>query len=351
MLYSHLQTPIKSCCVLMLFLTAAGSLDAESLVYEGSQGPGFGKHIVFLAGDHEYRSEETLPALARVLAKHHGFKCTVLFTVDPATNNIVPGCNNIPGLDALEIADLMVIFLRFQDLPEQQMQYIVDYLDRAGPVVGLRTSTHAFRIPAKSPFAKYSSDYEGSEYLKGFGRQVLGESWAGHNGKNHQMSTRLNVEEAQKEHPILRGVEKMWVQSGCYWTDPMPDSTILAMAQPLETMHQEAAPAAEKQPCPGAWVRTYENQSGEKGRVFTTTYGASEDIVNEGFRRLLVNGCIWAMGLEGHIQADANVSLVGSYNPTTFGMGGYRQGIKPLDLAGWNAPIMSSKHPVAAPQQ
>ena len=42
---------------------------AQPVVYRGTDGPGKGKHIVFLAGDHEYRSEETLPAIARLLAK------------------------------------------------------------------------------------------------------------------------------------------------------------------------------------------------------------------------------------------------------------------------------------------
>ena len=58
---------------------------AAPLVYEGDHGPGLGKQIVFIASDHEYKSEEALPALARILAKRHGFKCTVLFGLDPAT--------------------------------------------------------------------------------------------------------------------------------------------------------------------------------------------------------------------------------------------------------------------------
>src|SRR5690606_11352727 len=119
------------------------------------------KHIVFLAGDHEYRSEESLPALARILAKHHGFKCTVLFNIDPATGEIVAGNSNMPGMEALHKADLAVVFLRSQNFPAEQMQHLDDYLRRGGPVVGLRTATHAFKIPADAPFAKYSFDFRG----------------------------------------------------------------------------------------------------------------------------------------------------------------------------------------------
>src|SRR4051812_18198006 len=125
---------------------AALAQNPHLVVYQGDTGPGRGKQIVFLAGDHEYRSEETLPALARILARHYGFKCSVFFTTDPTTGFIEPGSSNISGLEALKTADLLVIFLRFQDFPDDQMQHIVDYLDRGGPVVGLRTATHAFEI-------------------------------------------------------------------------------------------------------------------------------------------------------------------------------------------------------------
>src|SRR5205085_7740145 len=79
------------------------------LVLEGHDGPGKGKHIVLVSGDEEYRSEEALPQLAKILAKHHGFKCTVLFAIDPNDGTINPNKNdNIPGLEALETADLMI---------------------------------------------------------------------------------------------------------------------------------------------------------------------------------------------------------------------------------------------------
>ncbi|MDP6442738.1 MAG: hypothetical protein QF805_03005, partial [Pirellulaceae bacterium] len=165
-------------------------LHAEPLTYQGEAGAGAGKHIVFIASDHEYRSEETLPALARILAKHHGFKCTVLFGVDDK-GVIRPGHNNVPGLEALESADLMVIFTRFQNWPDDQMTHFENYLRRGGPIVGLRTATHGFKIPNNSKFAKYSNGYGGKEYKDGFGRQVLGEKWAGHYGGNHRSSTRL----------------------------------------------------------------------------------------------------------------------------------------------------------------
>ena len=221
-------------------------INPHLVVYEGSKGPGAGKHIVLLSGDHEYRSEETLPALARILAQRYGFKCSVFFTVDPATGFITPGNSKISGLEALKSADLMVVFLRFQDFPDDQMQHIADYLDRGGPVVGFRTATHAFQI--KRPDAKFLRfDWQNKgDFTGGFGRQILGETWVSHYGTNHKMSSRLILEPSQAGHPVLRGVKDVWVQSGGYTADPLPPSTILARGQILNGMTPDSPPAPDK---------------------------------------------------------------------------------------------------------
>ena len=313
---------------------------AEELVYQGKNGPGKGKHIVFIAADHEYRSEESLPALARILARHYGFQCTVLFSVDPKSGEIDPAASNIPGMEALSSADLMVNFTRFQNPSAEQMKPFVAYLERGGPVVGLRTATHGFKIPNENPLVKYSYHYTGDDYKGGFGRQVLGETWVGHYGTNHKQSTRLDMIQDQAGHPVLQGVKDMWVQAGAYFAKPMENSTILAMAQPLNGMTPDSPADEKKAAVPGVWVREYQGAEGKKGRVFTTTYGASEDILNDGFRRLLVNACLWAVGLEESIKPDSKIDFVGPYQPTTFRGGAWVKGVKPSDLREWNSPIL-----------
>ncbi len=319
-------------------LIACGVAQAAPLVYEGTEGPGKGKHLVFLAGDHEYRSEETLPALARLLAKHHGFKCTVLFNIDPETGEIAAGNSNMPGMEALDSADLAVVFLRFQAFPEEQMRHLDAYLDRGCPVVGLRTATHAFK-GNNGPFAKYNFDYKGEDYELGFGHQVLGQTWVGHYGKNHQQSTRIAIIPERADHPILRGVRDVWVEVGGYVGDPV-SGEVLTMAQPLNGMTPDSPADTEKPPMPSEWTRTYRSASGREGRVFTSLYGTSEDIRNEGYRRLLVNGVFWAVGLDAAIKPDLDVSFVGPFQPNTFGGGGaHAKGIKPEMYAGWDTPI------------
>lgn len=326
-----------------VWLGAAGAAVAQNphlVVYQGTSGPGAGKHIVFLAGDHEYRSEESLPALARILARRYGFKCSVFFTTDPKTGFIEPGSSHISGLEALRTADLLVIFLRFQDFPDAEMQHIVDYLDRGGPVVGFRTATHAFQIRRPDArFAKYTWNNK-AEYTGGFGRQILGETWVSHYGKNHAQSSKLLLQAAEASHPILRGVKDVWVQSGGYTAAPIEGSRILAMGQILEGMTPDSPPASGKDLMPVAWYRTYTAASGKSGRVFTTTHGASEDLLNEGFRRLSINACLWAAGLEAAIRPDLDVSFVGPYQPSTYNFGGFVKGVKPAELSGWHAPIL-----------
>ena len=325
---------------LLLLATVCSAAAAGPLVYEGEAGPGKGKHIVFIASDHEYRSEETCPALARILAKRHGFKCTVVFGVD-AEGVIRPGASNVPGIEALDSADLLVLFTRFQNWPDEQMKHFVAYIDRGGPIIGLRTATHGFKIPSDSPFAKYGNGFGGDDYQGGFGRQVLGEKWAGHYGGNHRSSVRLDIAAGKEGHPIFKGVKKMWVQCGGYFADPLKPSEVLAMAQPLAGMKQDDKADPGKKPVPGIWTRSYKGANGTEGRVFTSTYGASNDIENEGYRRALVNAAYWAMSMEDSIKADSDISFVGKYNATWLrGRGRRKSGLKPEDLQGFESPVV-----------
>ena len=329
----------------------ASAAEPSHVVYEGSDGIGAGKHIVFIASDHEYRSEESLPALARILAKHYGFKCTVVFGTDPATGDILPGSSDIRGLGILKDADLMVVFMRFINMPDDEMQHFADYVDRGGPIIGLRTSTHAFQIPADRKFHAYDWQYAGEDFPKGFGRQVLGETWVSHFGDNHKQSSRVDIVPEQKGHPVFRGVSDMHVQAGCYTADPIAGSVVLAKGIVLNGMAKDSPVDPEKgsKPQPVVWARDYTSKSGKVARVFATTQGASEDILNDGFRRLLVNAHLWFLGMEDSIKPDGAIDFVGPYHPATFSFTEFRRGIKPASVAGWDTPILNPDAPLTAP--
>ena len=340
--------------ILAIMLHSAVIASANPVIYQ-AQNLSKGKKLVFVASDHEYRAEETLPALARILAVHHGFDCTVLFGLN-SKGEIEAGASNIPGLEALKDADGMIIFTRFLALPPEQMKHIDDYLNRAGPVVGLRTSTHGFNYKDKEdPYYKYHFRYDGKDYHAGFGHQVLGQSWVGHYGKNHQQSTRIDMVPAKKTHPILRGVSKIHVHAGGYNAEAQKDWDILTMAQPLMTMKPDGAADKTKPPMASEWTRHYKGKDGKKGRVFTSLYGASEDILNSGYRRMIINGIYWSVGLEKHIKGDSKIDFVGPYKPSTFKNRGEVKGLNPLVYVKLDSPIpgypnVQSPAPQASPQ-
>jgi len=294
-----------------------------------------GKHIVFIAGEREYRSEESLPALAKILAKHHGFKCTVLFTLaDDGT--IEPQGPHLKGLVILNDADLLFMFMRFLNLPEEEMAHFDAYVQSGKPIIALRTSTHAFKIP-DGPWRKYDYANQGKEYLNGFGRQVLGETWVAHNGDNHLQSTRLTPVIHQKRHPVLTGVGEMHTQTGSYLVSPREGSWPLVMAQPLKGMAINSDPHPALYSVPAVWTRL--RDVGEKGRVLACTHGASVDLLDDGLRRLLVNACFWALHEENRIKPRLNIEFVGPFKPTEYASWAWNQGVRPSDLAGFSSTI------------
>ena len=310
---------------------------ADFVVYEGKDGPGKGKHIVLVSGDEEYRSEETLPQLGKILAKHHGFKCTVLFAIDPKDGTINPNVNsNVPGLEALKSADLMIMFLRFRNLPDDQMQLLADYIESGRPIIGLRTATHAFNLRKESPFfAKYQWNNKDG----GFGRKVLGETWVSHHGNHGSQATRGVIAERQENHPIVKGIKAgdIFGPTDVYGVHlPLPgDSMPLVVGQVLTGMKATDPPleGSKNDPMmPIAWTRSYQGESGKTARVFTTTMGASQDFASEGLRRLLVNATYWCLGMEERISERANVDIVGAYDPRPFGNNRFQKGVRPMDL-------------------
>lgn len=312
---------------------AASALAADPwLVFEGKKGPGKGKHVVLISGDEEYRSEESLPMLGRLLAEKHGFKTTVLFAIDPKTGEINPDeQTNIPGIESVDSADFVILGLRFRELPDDKMKHLVDYVDSGKPLLGLRTSTHAFHYTRnkQSPYASWSFNTDG-----GFGRKILGETWVTHHGDHGKQSTRGLVEEANKSHPLLRGVEDVWGPSDVYGITTLPaDATVLLRGQVLTGMKPDDAPlaGAKNEPMmPVAWIRERKLDGGKTQKVICTTMGAATDMVHPGLRRFIVNAAYHACGLQVPAKLDADP--VGEFKPTAFGFKSYRKGVKPADL-------------------
>jgi len=316
------------------FGTAVFAAHPNGVVWEGDHGPGKGKHIVFIAAEASYRSELSMPLMARILARH-GFTCTVLFAIDPATGTIDPRVkDNIPGLETLDSADLLVAFLRWRELPDEQMKRIVDYTESGRPIIGIRNATHPFRYATRphGPYAKFDSASKDPE--GGWGRLVLGETWVSHYGKNLVESTRCDVVNFAASHPIFRGIRRnFWIPDDVYGISEQlaGDSVPVLLGQPLVGWSPNDQPVSDKAPLPIAWTKTYTSSSGKTARVFTTTMGHGDAFKVEDFRRMLANACYWCMGLEDRIDARSDMAMTGTYEPGPAGAKGLKLNVKPDD--------------------
>lgn len=235
-------------------------------------------HIVFVAGDHEYSSEETMPIVAAELEKRYGMHTTVLKSYPDENAE-----ENIPGLEVLEKADAAVFFLRWRRLPADQIEHIRKYLNSGRPVIAFRTTTHAFNYPKGHPLEvwnAFASDYLGAP--PGWGN--------GHYHYGHKSSTDVSINPSAANDPILTGVDKNFhVRSWLYHVlpnYPPADAKQLLIGRAVDSERKDAVEN------PVAW--TWTNKAGSK--VFVTTLGHPEDFQVESFQRLVVNGIHWTLG-------------------------------------------------------
>jgi hypothetical protein len=337
-----MKSLIKICYAVFFFVLSVTFTFAQNgvtfLQFEGNEGPGNGKHIVLLAADDEYRSEESMPMLAKILSQTYGFKTTVLFAIEPESGNIVPNYpNNIPGLEHLETADLMIMLLRFRELPDEQTQFIADYVQAGKPIIALRTSTHAFAYQKNpsSKFAKYDWQSKTTGWERGFGQKILGETWVAHHGIHGKEGTRALMDGINEnaKHPILIGVEDIWGPSDVYTVKNLPASAnVLMYGQSTLGMTEYAQLNWKKSIMPIAWIIPYQVEEGKEGTAFVTTTGASLDFKSADLRRLIVNASQYLLGMESSINPESSVEIIGSYSPSPFGFGTFRPEMKVADF-------------------
>lgn len=311
-------------CLVVLTISSLAYPASPWIHLKGKAGPGKGRHIVFVTGEEYYRSEEGMSMFARILSQRHGFDCTVLFAVDPDTGLINPNINHrIPGLDALEGADLMVIFARFRRLPDADMKHIVDFVNAGKPVLGIRNATHAFRYEKDTKTRFQDWDFRSRKWPGGFGQQILGDTWVSHYGKFQKEATMAHVNPKHRDHLVLQGVSpRLFIRTDVNGVNKLtPEDIVLFHGQVLSGLNPDDPPVSDERKdtrMPLAWFKSYTAPSGKKGRSFCTTAGASVDWLNEDLRRLMVNAMFSLVGLDEKIPAKTNVDFVGPYKPTPF---------------------------------
>lgn len=283
------------------------------LSFEGREGPGKGKHIVLVSGDEEYRSEESMPMLAKILSGHHGFDTTVLFSWSKDGTYIDP--NNIEGVtgwDQLDSADLMIIGTRMRAYTPEALEHLGAYLNAGKPVVGFRTATHAFKGGGKM----------GSIGAGEWGLKILGERWVNHHGGHKSQGTQGVVAEGKEDHPILNSVSDVFGPSDVYGVRHLTnDDTILLRGAVTESLAPDSkiVEGPKNDPMmPLAWLHTYTSPDGKTtGRSFCTTMGASVDFLSADLRRLIVNASYHLLDME--VPEKAKVAYIDPFYPSFYG--------------------------------
>ena len=211
--------------------------------------------IVLVSGEFEYKSAETLTALKQKLEAKLGAKCVYL--ARPSD----PKAQTIAGLEALDSADLAILFIRRMTLPDEQLAHFKQFAASGKPIIGLRTASHAF------------------ENWKEWDREVLGGNYQNHH--NNKLATTVRLAPEAAGHPILKGVPKEFASPGSlYRNSPLPEgANVLLMGS-----------VAEKPPEPVAWTRSHGGAA-----VFYTSLGHPEEFGTEAFDTLLLNAVQWAL--------------------------------------------------------
>lgn len=319
-----------------------GATGEQWLSYPGGDGPGHGRRIVLIAADQEYRSEESMPMMAKVLSTHHGFDCTVLFAVnekgevDP-TMPVYPEKgkefkeHHIPGLEQLASADLVIFFPRLLTLSMSERELIVKYIDSGKPIISIRTGNHGFHAPLP---------YKINGKQVRWGEDVLGGTFLNHHGNWQADSTRGIIVPEQRDHPILIGVSDIWGKSDVYRTyqegKSLPtDCTALIWGQPLMGRKHDDPPNPELEPLPVAWFKHWQTSDGKRARVFHSTMGSAHDLQSAGLRRLIINAAYWGMGMESAITPTRSVDIVGTYQPRDSGFNYQELGVVPKPVSAY----------------
>ena len=224
-----------------------------------------------MIGEDEYKTWETLPEFAKTDLEPRGYRVTIV-QADGADKN------NFPGLvQALRDADLLFLSARRRTPYKEQLDAVRDHLNAGRPLVGIRTTCHAFALRPKDKL----TDPKLAVWQE-FDPEVLGGHYEGHYGNGFKTTITLAL--GAESHPILRGITttKLNGNGSLYRVSPLQ---VTAKTLLLGSIPDKPAE-------PVAWTRLY---GPKQARVFYTSLGHVEDFQNPEFRHLLINAVVWAL--------------------------------------------------------
>ena len=246
-------------------ITSDSFLGGDAFRFKNDKRP----NLLIIMAEREYKTDQTLPAFAQ---KHLGH----LFKVDYVHASETER-NDLPGIEAIDEADIILVSVRRRLLPSAKMKLLLDFAGNGKPIVAIRTASHAFAMRKKGEWKDDLVEWSG------FDHKIIGGNYTGHHGNGPRVA--LSSPAGAKVHPILKGVDLSKLQ-GCgslYKTAPLAKSARELVRGTIEGKTPEAI----------AWT----NKTSFGGRVFYTSLGHVDDFAQPGMNILLRNALCWAAGL------------------------------------------------------
>tara|TARA_R110002096_G_scaffold54517_17_gene140632 strand:- start:3688 stop:4440 length:753 start_codon:yes stop_codon:yes gene_type:complete len=244
------------------------SLFIHALLLFGLAQVSLAQHIVFLIGEREYKTAESLPAYFESDLKPAGFTATFI-TAPPEGE----AKNDFPGLEeALAKADLCLVSVRRRAPKSSQMAALKAFANAGKPIVGIRTSSHAFHLGGKEV-------PEGHALWEEFDPVVLGGNYHGHYGNE---PAPISIAKGAGSHPILADIGELAPTSKLYRAAPLAEKAQALLFATVEG----------KEPEPVAWTHTF---GPNNARIFYTSLGLADEFANPEFRKFLTQAILWAL--------------------------------------------------------
>lgn len=243
-----------------------------------------GKKIVFIVGEHEYGTPESLPRFASDHLDSMGIESQFIFAAGNDRDS--EECHTFEGIvPALEDSDLLVISLRRRYPLTADLAAIRSWIESGKPTVMVRTASHAFGEREKG--TGYQAP-EGHASWNTLDVDVLGASYQGHY-REKEGNIRLNVETwieaSASDHSIVKGLnfsEPFMTGDKLYeYIEPDPVIEVL-----LSACYDDGEPVH-----PVAWTN---EKNGLK--VFYMSPGGLDEMALPQIQSLLKSAILWGLG-------------------------------------------------------
>lgn len=249
-----------------------------------SESPYAGSKALFLLGEHEYGTPESLPAFAKSQLEPLGIASVVVSAKSNDRSSEL--CHTFEGLELLEAADILILSTRRRFPKTAELAMIKEFIKAGKPVIAIRTASHAFGAREKG--TGYQPP-EGHESWNTFDIEVLGAHYTGHYRDiegQPPLAVEAWIEKSASNHPIVQDLS---------FSDPIKIGHKLYQyenADPSIDVIMSARHTSDEPAEPIAWTNEKDGK-----RIFYMSPGSVEEMATPEIQSLLKSAILW--GLDG----------------------------------------------------